>query len=505
MDPESDSNKEYYSLSNIIKRESDNYSNNDNNIEDQNENNDLNEFENRKLPINNFFNLEILLNNNKKEILKIDLNEDVNAKIDSFCKEKNFTKKEKELISELIIEKKNELIKQYENKNKYDNIKNNYIYNNNNKKKQEISNRKLIRNKSFDAPIKKRKFLKKNGDLIGQELYNKGIKFKLLKEKKLKQKRIQNSELSQDITFHPQISEKSKQLTKNINKNIKIEDRLLALGKEREKKLLKKIAEKSFIENNKYNLNTSNNNDSDEIDNGDYYFHPKINKYPLTRNKSEDIFTKLHNEANVYKSHIDKLNKKYYIENCPFKPEITKKAKNMNDTQYKKVMNRFYDKMKKKKDDILNEYSFKAKLNKNYNVKPRIDNGKNKNINTQKSFQRNKNKEINENLDDDFIEKKINNKKYNEEIKNDWNKYSKNIIKRIKEVKFREIFNLLDKNKSNYISYSNISYIDIPPNIMIALTPLINEININKFKKIYFEEFKELTNEPLTSLMMKEE
>ena len=96
----------------------------------------------------------------------------------------------------------------------------------------------------------------------------------------------------------------------------------------------------------------------------------------------------------------------------------------------------------------------------------------------------------------------VENKKFNEKRKKNWDEYSKDLIKNIKEVKFKELFDLLDRNKKKYISYSNISFNDIPENIMIALTPIIDEINRNKNKKIYYQEFREITDESLSACML---
>ena len=310
--------------------------------------------------------------------------------------------------------------------------------------------------------------------------------------------------MSPEETFHPKISKKSQEMTKNLNKKIKIEDRLIALGIEKERKILKKVVEKRFIENNKYNINNDDNNSIE------YTYQPKINKYNLKRNKSEDIFTKLYKYADINKNKNRKLEKKIFKEIYPFKPKITKMAQNMNDLEYKQIMERYYEKNEKlkneikqekkeeKKDEIFKEPTIKKKkIYKNKNIKiensqknkidKKIDNSKNKNVNN-----KNNNKETHKNE-----ENKI------EEIrKKNWVNYSNGIINHFKEAKFKEIFDLLDKDKKGYISYSNISFVDVPEKILISLTSIIEEINRDKNKKFNFQEFKELTDEPLSKCMM---
>ena len=77
-------------------------------------------------------------------------------------------------------------------------------------------------------------------------------------------------------------------------------------------------------------------------------------------------------------------------------------------------------------------------------------------------------------------------------------------MKKLKENKLKEIFKLLDKNNEGFLSYSNISFSNVEPGIMDALTSLIAEINKNKDKKIFFNEFKMLTNDSLIKYMMED-
>ena len=355
-----------------------------------------------------------------------------------------------------------------------------------------IPNIKLKKNKSYDD-FKKSKFCRDYGDYIGHKLYEKGINHKSNIQKKLKQKYDYNKKLfSNDISFRPKISKKSKELTSNRNKNIKIEDRLLALGKEQNKKLLQKVAEKNFIENEQ---NKSN----------DYNFHPKINKnIIITRNKSVDIFTKLYKGADIQKNKIQKTQDNYYKNNYPFKPEITKMAREMRDSKYNQIIKRFYEKKQKKENDILMEQV------------PRKNQGiKNKNkaknsliINKNKKYKNNKySLIINKNRKDDDsmnMSADLYDKKNVQNQRKDWVKYNNNILKITKEIKIKEIFDLLDKNKKQYISYTNISYNNIPNKIMVALTPVIKEVNRNKNKRINYEEFRLLINESLSSCMSEE-
>ena len=78
------------------------------------------------------------------------------------------------------------------------------------------------------------------------------------------------------------------------------------------------------------------------------------------------------------------------------------------------------------------------------------------------------------------------------------------MINQKKEEKMKEIFHLLDRNNFNYISFSNITYYNIPPELMISLTPLIDVINKNKNIRINYQDFKNIIGNSLLSSMSEE-
>ena len=424
----------------------------------------------------------------KTDVIKIGFNDDIYFKVIEFCKKNNYTIKIRDLIIEQIMLKLDELINELMKQNKKK-IKSKIIINKN--------NTKLKRNKSFDGNFKKNKFCRNYGDYTLQQLYKKQMEHKNNVEKRLKQKReIENSKLSQDMTFRPEISKKSREMTNNLNKKIKIEDRLIALGKEREKRLLKKVAEKSFIENNNNYKNT---------------FRPKVNNCMLKRNKSQDIFNKLYKQAGISKTKAQKSKERHYKDNYPFKPKISKMSQKMDDSKYEQVIKRFYDKRQQKKEKILHEHEqtvIKKKKKLKHRIKINIDDKMNKSFDDKYTQLRSKNTNNNNFVDNINTSEKIKNtdnnenKDYNEDIKKHWIKHNDEIINQIKEVKFKEIFDSLDKDKKGYISYSNISYIYIPDKIMISLTPIIEEVNRNKNKRINYQEFKKIINESLTSSIL---
>ena len=435
---------------------------------------------NKKNEINNFkfennskvdeMEIEILLSDNKKEILKFNIFEDVISIIKDFCEKNNFGKEERNIITEEIIQALGEKIDSIEKAN-------------NSKRNSRLikinPNESISTNKSFyDLNSLK------NNNNSNYDICHKSFEHNIrLRKNKNKEKEnvldILNSENSPELTFHPTINKKSKEITKNINKNIKVEDRLIALGKDREKRLLKKMVENSFIEDKKHSRNKR--------------------EKKLTRNKSEELFNKL------YKAGNKKFDKRYKIredayfkELCPFKPTISKMAQNMDSSKYDKVIKRNYEKNQLKRNDILKEHSVREKF-KNNSYKNNKKKNKKIKIEVKKS---NKN-------DDTLIDNKKHDieikKEYNKKVKNDWEKHSIDIINQLKLEKYREIFDLLDKDKKNFISYTNISFQEIPVNVMKALGPVIEVINQQKNKRIYFHEFKQLTEKSLASCIMEDD
>ena len=90
-------------------------------------------------------------------------------------------------------------------------------------------------------PIKKNNFCVDQYDEIGHRLYYRCINNKKRKEEKLNKIRLEKERLSPDITFHPKISKKTREITKNVNNKIKIEDRLIARQRKRKKIIKKKL------------------------------------------------------------------------------------------------------------------------------------------------------------------------------------------------------------------------------------------------------------------------
>lgn len=428
--------------------------------------------------------LNLILENGENINFKCNLNEDIYSKVDNFCKKNNISQDVHNLILEQIDSKIAELMEKKRKK-----IDNNQIAKDNLKNKNKLKNN----NKTF-VQSRQRK-----GEEIGRRLYEKGIKFNLRKEKNIEKMRAELLKNKPKYNFKPKLSKKTQELTRNNNQGkIKIEDRLITLGNEREKKILRKIAEKKFLEESKRNdLSLTNH---------------KNKKSKIKRNKSEDVFNKLYKQKKIFDQKKETNINIYLKKNCPFKPNITKMAKNMKNDKYNDIIKKYNDKQQLKNKKILQERKNNIKkitseINYENNSKQNIYipiNIKNRNKTFKNAIRCDLyNPKTEENSKNDFNEKYY--KEIEEEKKKTFDKKAKIIMKKMKEHKFKNIFDSLDVNKKGFLSYANISFTNIEQNILDAISPVIGELYRNKNKRIYFNEFKNLTSESLSKCMMESE
>ena len=201
-----------------------NYNNNYNN----NVSTSPNTYSNDSEPISGAVEIKILLKDGSSELLKLNLDENIFSKIDFYCLQKGFSPNEKKLIIDQINQKISNLISELEIKD-YNKMPN-FI-------KKQISKSPIIIHK-------KNKFCISNGDLLGQKLYEREMFHKEKNEnrrKKLLEEKIRDNNV--ENIFKPKILKKSIDISKNMNRNLKIEDRLIKLGKIKDSKINRKISE----------------------------------------------------------------------------------------------------------------------------------------------------------------------------------------------------------------------------------------------------------------------
>ena len=381
--------------------------------------------------------INITLENGENIKKNFYLNKNIYNEVENFCKKYKISEEGEDLILEQIDSKIAELMEQNE-KNVLKNKKNEIE----NKNSNIINNNKMT------------------GDEIGQKLYEKGMKFKLKKQLTIQ---LMREKLEPKYDFRPHLSKTTLELTKNLyNKNTKIEDRLLSLGNEQQKKRLKLIAEKKMLEE-KENIPISKSRSKNKSN----------KKYNSRSNKIENALMK----------NKEKNEKEYSGNFYPFKPKITKMSENMKKETHNNIINKDNNRIK------INNQEQNNNNIKNISAKINLNNIKKKQINyCLYSLEDSK-----INFDEGDIK---------EQGEKNFEINAKNKLRQIKEYKFREIFDLLDNNKKGYLSYSNINFINIDQNILDAISPVIGQINENKNKKIYFNEFKKLVNKPLTDVML---
>ena len=302
----------------------------------------------------------------------------------------------------------------------------------------------ISRNKKFNKKNKQQQQQQKTIYFrnIGQYLYEKGLKFKSNKEKKILLMKTENSRNLQKFNFTPKLSKYPRYINNKNKNNIKIEDRLIALGKEQEKKILK-------LANQKKNL-----------------------------------------ELELFKK------------NYTYKPQITKMAKNMTKEKYDNIISKYNAKILQKK--LLT----KTKDN-NSKSHDNINNINNININNNNIKKIINKEQINPNkLNQSEISKNDNEEDKLYKMEKQKEKFLENnaekIILKIKEYKIKTIFDSLDIKKLGYLSHYNLSYINLEPKIIEGIFPVIEEINRDKYKKIFFDEFKNLIHKSLSNCIMKD-
>ena len=75
------------------------------------------------------------------------------------------------------------------------------------------------------------------------------------------------------------------------------------------------------------------------------------------------------------------------------------------------------------------------------------------------------------------------------EKKQQWLSRSMNIVMKMKIIKYKEIFDLLDGDGDGFVSYDKVKLSDVDNSILIAITPLLEEITKNKEEMMTFKEF----------------
>ena len=84
--------------------------------------------------------------------------------------------------------------------------------------------------------------------------------------------------------------------------------------------------------------------------------------------------------------------------------------------------------------------------------------------------------------------------------KKNWMNKAQEMIEKEKINKYKEIFNLLDHDKDNFISYDTLNTSNFSQKVLNAIGPILNEIIENKEEMVTFNEFYERAQKILPEL-----
>lgn len=324
--------------------------------------------------------------------------------------------------------------------------------------------------------IKKKSTIK--GEELGQEMYRKAMDFKKKKElKRTNEENYENYNFKKEYTFFPKINEYSKKLYKssdisNRYKNMNVEDRLIEQGKQSQLNLFKKFAQKNLV-NELYSNNGS--------------FTPIINKNRSPKIKKKNYFESLFNDAKNYQQKKEERREKEFQEKHPFHPIINEKSKNYKIPTHS-CKNIFHE----SKYDNNNPKEISGEII----VEVSDKNSKKKEKEIQNNF---KNIVVIKENESDRLNTTSSSKKSNITKKN-WMNKAQEMIEKEKINKYKEIFNLLDHDKDNFISYDTLNTSNFSQKVLNAIGPILNEIIENKEEMVTFNEFYERAQKILPEL-----
>ena len=214
-----------------------------------------------------------------------------------------------------------------------------------------------------------------------------------------------------------------------------------------------------------YNNNYNNNNYNNNIEEKKSFIFQ--NKIPVNILKTEkNIFDYLYLESKIIKEKKEKDYEENIKKNCSFSPFIPQKVRNLVKNR-KETTTEFLNRMTRKKNFEINEIVIK---------KNEINRNKSKNRSKNKTIKsKEKNKENNE----------INTQKK----KNIFLENTQKIILKMKIEKFQEIFNLLDSDSDGLISNNKILLSNINAELLLALSPIFEELQNNTNISMNFKQF----------------
>ena len=467
----------------------------------QNDNIDLENFrfsnlsdDDKEKKKNNEIKLSFITSKNKKINIKLDIdNDDFNEEINKYCQMYHYSEETKNEILSKIQEEIQKNIDDLNDEND-ENINNEQkSFTNSNESNEEgnlerrrtssilqkenndeksqnenltfnnIKNKEETNSHNIQKNNKEKKFVdnknnkKKKIRKVELEWYYKEIN--IINERKKKREKEENEKIQKEIKeyFKPKINNYSKILNKSSDigkkyKNMKIEDKLILQGKENKKKIWNKNIH--FLKD----LYTNEENEKRS-------FTPNVTHYPFKKKREKNVYKYLYNYNKEYIKKKEDLKKKYFQDNYPFKPNICN-----NNFEKKNIV------YPKEQQEIFTEIIINI-------TKPKKTKEKREKI---------KNIDIDENILEN-TKSFVSNRQLSFAKKN-WKETANRIIENEREKKYKEIFDLLDEDKDNMISYNTINTANLNFKTLKIINPIINQIIEQKAQMITFREFYDICN-----------
>lgn len=345
---------------------------------------------------------------------------------------------------------------------------------------------------------------------IGKEMYTKEMD-RAKKREKMNQ-RIKEEEMERimkEHSFTPIINKKSKQLvsSKSQSNVTKIEDRLILQGKLSKTKKFKKKIEQTLQEDietsnltfiptitpqkklPKY-IQTAENYHTKKDNKEEDDMHCSFSARKPNKGKSkEKIYDYLYNTAKVIEEKKKIKSEEQLKKTCTFHPEISKRSNELSKNEnFHQFINRLHQRNDKNEEIVIGNETFRPKITRG----PKNPNQRTVNVNL-----------------DTFHDKNLLNEKtlihtkemFNAlEKKQQWLFRTMNIVVKMKILKFKEIFDLLDGDHDGFISSEYIKLSDLDHEILISLSPILEQLSSTGVV-MDFKEFVSLAEKHLTDLI----
>ena len=415
-------------------------------------------------------NISFLDSNGNKVNFYIKTEKDISKQINEFCKKNKYSKNIEEMIENKIqkkIQDKMKLLEEDISDPEYDstinkknvsskefnkfNYENNSICNNSTLKSKNKNN-DMINSKEFNQKSNKKNEIKKiiqnKKNLSVDSLYERKMFF----YKKKKNKEHTNEIFKNEFNFKPRLNNYNKILNKSSDNirnghfKLSVEDRLIMLGNKSKKKL-SKIIQLYYAK---------------DFENNNFTYTPKINKYKR-KNKNKNTYVSLYEDAKEIKKKINNKREILFKKTCSFHPKINTNSKNMEISTF----NKFFSENKNCVTTEIIIKPYKEIQKKDFDLKYE-----------------------NEEIKNDRLTKPKVSKEVNVQKKN----WMKSINQKIEEQKikiYKNIFDVLDFNKNNFISYQTIDLSKFNKKMLSIISPILNEIIENKEEMVTFKEFIE--------------